>query len=56
MTVVVDGASVGVTPLREVKVPAGERSVRFEHARYLPLEMTFEVEGFGRKAEFAGRA
>ncbi len=49
VTVVVDGASVGVTPLREVKVPAGERSVRFEHARYLPLEMTFEVEGFGQK-------
>lgn len=48
-TVLVDGEPVGKTPLREVKIAAGNRTVRFEHERYLPSERTLEIEGFGAR-------
>ncbi len=49
VTVLVDGSSVGETPLQGVEIPAGTRSLRFKHERYLPVERTVEVEGFGKK-------
>ncbi len=49
VTVLIDGTSVGETPLQGVEISAGSRSLRFEHERYLPKERTVEVEGFGKK-------
>ena len=49
VTVLIDGALVGKTPLPGVEISAGSRSLRFEHERYLPLERIVEVAGFGEK-------
>lgn len=48
-TVLIDGTPVGKTPLPEIEVAAGSRSVHFEHERYLPIEKLVEIEGFGKK-------
>jgi formylglycine-generating enzyme required for sulfatase activity len=48
-TVLVDGVPVGETPLQGVKIPAGRRTVRFQHERYQELERTVEIEGFGAR-------
>ena len=48
-TVLIDGVSVGETPLHGVEISAGSRPVRFEHKRYLAMESVVEVEGFGKK-------
>ena len=50
-TVLVDGLAMGETPLQGVEIPAGSRSIGFEHERYLPYEATIEIEGFGAKQE-----
>ncbi len=49
VTVLIDGISVGETPLAGVEIPAGNRVISFTHKRYLPVERTIEVEGFGKK-------
>lgn len=49
VTVMIDDTSVGETPLQDIAISAGSRSVRFEHERYLPIERIVEVEGFGKK-------
>ncbi len=47
VTLLVDGSAVGETPLQDLEIPAGTRLLRFEHPRYLPVERSIEVEGFG---------
>ena len=48
-TVLVDGLTRGETPLQSMEIPAGSRSIGFEHERYLSHEATIEIEGFGAK-------
>lgn len=48
-TVLVDGLARGETPLQSMEIPAGSRSIGFEHERYLSHEATIEIEGFGAK-------
>jgi hypothetical protein len=50
-TVLVDGLAMGETPLQGAKIPAGSRSIGFEHERYLPHEATIDIEGYGSKQE-----
>ncbi len=52
-TVTIDGAIVGSTPLYGQKIAAGNRTVRFEHDRYLPEERVVEIEGFGKQSSLA---
>ncbi len=46
--VLIDGEVVGQTPLTDLSVEAGDHSLRFEAARYLPLEQPLQVVGRGR--------
>jgi formylglycine-generating enzyme required for sulfatase activity len=50
-TVLLNGLAIGKTPLRGVEIPAGSRSIGFEHERYLPDEATIEIEGFAAKQQ-----
>ncbi len=43
--VLIDGEEAGTTPLPPFAVAAGEHRVRFEAARYAPLERTITIEG-----------
>ncbi|MGD9344211.1 MAG: PEGA domain-containing protein, partial [Desulfuromonadales bacterium] len=52
-TVLIDGATVGETPLYGLEIDAGRRRVSFEHERYLPEERSVEIEGFGKHASLA---
>ncbi len=47
--VLIDDTSVGKTPLQNVAIAAGSHTIRFEHKRYLPIERTVEIEGFGAR-------
>ncbi|MBW2690471.1 MAG: PEGA domain-containing protein, partial [Deltaproteobacteria bacterium] len=49
VTVLIDGAAVGVTPLQDIGISAGSRTIRFEHERYLSTERVVEIEGLGKK-------
>jgi len=53
VTVLIDGAIVGETPLYGQEIGAGVRTVRFEHERYLPEERAIEIEGFGKQSSLA---
>jgi formylglycine-generating enzyme required for sulfatase activity len=44
-SVVVDGNAVGKTPLRDLKLPAGEHRLLLEEARHLPLDQLLQVTG-----------
>ncbi len=44
----IDGSSVGVTPIEGIDVDAGQRVVRVQAERYLPVERVVEIEGLGR--------
>jgi formylglycine-generating enzyme required for sulfatase activity len=48
-TLLVDGVSVGATPLAGVELPIGRRSLRFELQRYQPLKKTLTVMGAGER-------
>jgi formylglycine-generating enzyme required for sulfatase activity len=48
-TLLIDGTVVGQTPLDDLEVPAGQRTLRFEHPRYLPHEESVDVKGFGER-------
>jgi formylglycine-generating enzyme required for sulfatase activity len=50
-TILVDGLAIGKTPLRGMEIPAGSRIIGFERERYLPIETTIEIEGFGAKQQ-----
>lgn len=43
--VTVDGETVGVTPLTDVSIEAGDRVLALELPRYLPIEQNIEVTG-----------
>ncbi len=47
--VLVDGHSVGKTPLGNVELDAGKHRLRAQKERYLPLEQELIVEGAGRE-------
>jgi formylglycine-generating enzyme required for sulfatase activity len=49
VTVLVDEIPIGETPLQNVAISAGNRTIRFEHKRYLPEERTLEIKGFGER-------
>ena len=49
--VLVDGVSIGTTPLKAVDVAAGEHKIAFRNARYLPQDMTVTIAG--KRAEQA---
>jgi formylglycine-generating enzyme required for sulfatase activity len=49
VTVLIDSVSVGETPLESIEISAGSRVIGFKHERYLPVERTIEVEGFGKR-------
>ena len=49
VTVLVDGAVVGITPLTELAMPAGSHRLRFEHDRYFDREQQIEIRGLGEK-------
>ena len=49
VTVLIDGVSVGETPLQSVEISAGSRVIGFKHERYLPIERTIEIKGFGER-------
>ena len=53
VTVYFDDKQVGVSPLPEIDVPAGEHIIRLEAPRYIPLEETVLVEGFGKQQVFS---
>ena len=53
VTILVDAAPVGVTPLADVDVERGTRVVRVERDRYQPLETEIDVAGFGERQTFA---
>ena len=44
-SVTVDGASVGKTPLVDLRLAEGTHQIRLEEARHLPLEQTLQVTG-----------
>jgi formylglycine-generating enzyme required for sulfatase activity len=44
-SVIVDGETVGKTPLTDLPLPEGEHTLRLEEARHLPLEQTVQVTG-----------
>jgi formylglycine-generating enzyme required for sulfatase activity len=50
--VFIDGAPAGRTPLRQIRVPAGERRILIRKERYLDLETTITVEGMDREQRF----
>jgi len=41
----IDGEPVGVTPLRDLPVAAGEHKLLLEAARYLPMEQDLQISG-----------
>lgn len=48
-TILIDGISVGKTPLIDEVISEGRRTIGFEHERYLPHETTLMIKGFGEK-------
>jgi len=52
-TVAVDGRELGVTPLADVPVDAGERQLRVLAERYLPHRELIEVTGMERAQSFS---
>ena len=50
--VYVDGQDIGATPLHDMQVAAGERSILVGRERYLSQEQVVEIEGLGRKQQF----
>jgi formylglycine-generating enzyme required for sulfatase activity len=50
--VFVDGQKVGVTPLHDVRITAGEHRIRIVRERYLEQEQKVEIEGLGQKQRF----
>ncbi len=48
-TLLVDGVSVGETPLQGVELAIGNRNLRFDLQRYLPSEQALEVKGAGER-------
>jgi formylglycine-generating enzyme required for sulfatase activity len=44
-TLLLDGDPIGVTPLRDLSVAAGEHQLQLQAERYLPLEQALEVTG-----------
>jgi formylglycine-generating enzyme required for sulfatase activity len=51
--VLVDEESIGITPLQEAPVAAGERQVRVLAERYLPTKQLIEVNGMDEVQEFS---
>lgn len=47
VTLLVDGVISGTTPIQDLELAVGQRSLRFEHPRYLPQEKTVEILGGG---------
>lgn len=47
--VLIDGHSLGKTPLRDIELAAGSHGLRAEKKRYLPLKKELIVEGEGKK-------
>lgn len=50
--VFIDGAAAGRTPLRQIRVPAGERRILIRKERYLDFATTITVEGLDREQRF----
>ena len=44
-SVIVDGESVGKTPLRDLPLTEGEHQLRLEEARHLPVEQALQITG-----------
>ena len=51
--VVIDEEAIGITPLSEVSVAAGERRLKLLAERYLPHRQLIEVEGMQQAQSFA---
>jgi formylglycine-generating enzyme required for sulfatase activity len=50
--VFVDGQNIGVTPLLNVQVSAGDHRVRIVREQYLEQEQLVEIEGLGQRQQF----
>jgi formylglycine-generating enzyme required for sulfatase activity len=51
-TILVDGESIGKTPLADISVAAGEHELRVLAERYLPYREAIEVTGMGQVQSF----
>jgi formylglycine-generating enzyme required for sulfatase activity len=51
-TILVDGESIGTTPLADISVAAGEHELRVLAERYLPYRQSIEVTGMGQVQGF----
>ncbi|HTO56291.1 MAG TPA: PEGA domain-containing protein, partial [Pseudomonadales bacterium] len=51
--VLVDGVSIGTTPLDNVEVAAGEHKVTFRNARYQPQDLTVTIAGKRAEQRFS---
>lgn len=49
VSLLLDGTMIGTTPIKDVDVPLGTHTLRFEHARYLPHEQTITVHESGER-------
>ncbi|MDH4319812.1 MAG: SUMF1/EgtB/PvdO family nonheme iron enzyme, partial [Desulfobulbaceae bacterium] len=50
--VIIDGISMGTTPLIDLEVEAGERLLRINKTRYLPYEIRISINGSGERQSF----
>ncbi len=50
--VFIDGAAAGRTPVRQIRLPAGERRLLIRKDRYVDLATTITVEGLDREQRF----
>jgi formylglycine-generating enzyme required for sulfatase activity len=50
--IIIDDRSMGITPLNNVRVGAGEHSIRIVRERYLEQEQVVSIEGLDRKQRF----
>ncbi len=51
--VLVDGKSIGTTPLKAVDVPAGKHQIGFRNARYQPQDLSVTIQGKRVKQSFS---
>jgi formylglycine-generating enzyme required for sulfatase activity len=47
----VNGRRVGITPIRDLELPAGTHQIQVTAVRYQPVELDLDVEGMGRSQE-----
>jgi formylglycine-generating enzyme required for sulfatase activity len=50
-TVSVDDQQVGVTPIKDLELPAGTHRIQVTAVRYQPVELDLNVDGMGRSQE-----